>query len=106
MKTTANAESAILILGESDPSDAVLADAERYAEVYVLARAVRDAASQYLIDAGRAEANAEQRLHRVTAHLRTHGSHASGLVGDPDPRAARRDALALFPQASVLLEAA
>ena len=106
MTTTARAERAILILGESDPSDAALADAERYAEVYVLARAVPDRDSQYLIDAGRAEANAQQRLRRVTAHLRTHGSHTSGLVGDPDPHAARRDALALFPQASVLLEAA
>lgn len=46
MRTTARAERAILILGESDPSDAALADAERYGEAYVLARAVPDKESQ------------------------------------------------------------
>ena len=106
MKRTQKAERSILILGGSDPSDAALAEAEGYAEVYVLARAVPEDGSQYLIDAGRAEANAQQRLRRVTGHLHTRGRHASGLVGDPDPLAAQRDALALFPQPSVLLEAA
>jgi hypothetical protein len=40
MKTTSKSERAILILGEHDPSDATLARAGAYAEVYVLARAV------------------------------------------------------------------
>ena len=97
---------AILILGGSDPSAAALADAERYAEVYVLARAVPDGQSQYLIDAGRAEADAQGRLRRVAAHLRARGTWTSGVVGDADAHAARRDATALFPQPSVLLEAA
>ena len=106
MTKTPQPERAILILGDTDPSDAALADAERYAEVYVLARAVPDNRSQYLIDAGRAEANAQRRLRRVAARLRAHGSHATGLVGDADETAARRDAIALFPQPSVLLQVA
>lgn len=106
MTTTPQPERAILILGGRDPSGATLADTERYAEVYVLARAVPDRDSQYVIDAGRAEANAQRRLRRVAAHLRASDSRTSGLVGDADPHAARRDAIALFPQASVLLEVA
>jgi len=106
MQTTATPERAILILGATDPSEAALADAAGYAEVFVLARAVPDGDSPYLIDAGRAEANAERRLRRATTDLRLRGSEASGLVGDPDLEAARRDAVALFPQPSVLLEAA
>jgi len=106
MRTTAKTERAILILGATDPSGAALAEAEGYAEVFVLARAVPDSESRYLIDAGRAETNAQRRLRRVTTHLRARGSQASGLVGDRDPQAARRDAIALFPKPSVLLEAA
>lgn len=106
MNATTPPQRAILIIGSSDPSDAALAEAERYAEVYVLARAVPDGASPYVIDTGRAEANAKRRLRRVAAHLRARGSRARGLVGDPDRGAARRDALALFPQPSVVLEAA
>jgi hypothetical protein len=59
-----------------------------------------------VIDADRAEASAQRQLRRVTAELRRRGSHASGLVGDSDRHAARRDALALFPKPSAVLEAA
>jgi hypothetical protein len=106
MKPTPHPDRAILILGEREPSHAALADAERYAEVYVLARAVHNRDSHYLIDDGRAEADARGRLQHVAAHLRARGCRTRGLVGDADAQAARRDAMALFPQPSVLLEVA
>ena len=97
---------AILVLGDTQPSAAVLADAGRHAEVYVLARAVPQAGSRLVIDDGDAETRAAQRLRDVVERLRGEGSRATGTVGAPDALAARRDAVALFPPADTLLEAA
>lgn len=99
-------KSVILILGDTDPSEAHLAEAARYGEVFVLARAVPDAGTRYVVDDELADRRARLRLGRAAAHLRASGVRVSGLVGDPDARAARRDAVALFPQASALLQAA
>lgn len=97
---------AILVIGDQQPTHALLNHVGQHEEVFVLARAVPDQGSRFLIDSGRAHAAAQRQLANVIDQLRARGSHARGLVGDPDPSAARRDALALFPHATTLLEAA
>jgi hypothetical protein len=97
---------AILVLGDREPPAAVLAEAGRHTEVYVLARAVPEAGSRFVIDVGDAETRATVRLRDVTERLRAGGSRATGTVGAADTHAARRDAVALFPPADTLLEAA
>jgi hypothetical protein len=99
-------ERAILILGDADAPDTVLDEARRYGEVFVVARAVPDPASRYVIDDELAHRRARQRLRQVAARLTAGGTRVSGIVGDADARAARRDSRALFPRASALLEAA
>ncbi|HSP70792.1 MAG TPA: hypothetical protein VLN26_00380 [Gaiellaceae bacterium] len=102
----ASGERAILVVGEQPPEEALLAEAGRYAEVFVLARTVPVHRSRYLVDADRGYAEARGRLNAVVRQLTDRGTRSSGLVGDEDARAARRDAIALFPAAQVLLEAA
>jgi hypothetical protein len=97
---------AILVLGDTQPAAALLAEAGRHAEVYVLARAVPEAGSRFVIDVGNAEMRASVRLRDVVERLRGSGIHAAGTVGAADEHAARRDAVALFPPAGTLLEAA
>jgi hypothetical protein len=97
---------AILVIGDAQPTETLLSRAAQYAEVFVLARAIPDRNSRFVIDADRAHVAAQGQLARVITQLRGRGTRAHGLIGDADPRAARRDALALFPQAGTLLEAA
>ena len=97
---------AILVLGNTQPPAAVLAEAGRHAEVYVLARAVPEAGSRFVIDVGNAEMRATERLRDVVERLRGGGIRATGAVGAADAHAARRDAVALFPPADTVLEAA
>jgi len=97
---------AILVLGHTQPPAVVLAEAGRHAEVFVLARAVPDETSQFLIDVGHAETRATERLRDVVEQLRASGTRSTGMVGAADARAARQDAIALFPPADTLLEAA
>ncbi len=100
------ARRAILILGSDPLAETSLAQACGFAEVFVLARAVPDRNSRYVVDADQAQRCAQGRLEQAANRLRNGGARVAGIVGDPHPTAARRDALALFPQADVVLEAA
>ena len=102
MQTT----SAILILGDHELHAADLDEAASFEEVFVLARAVPAAGSRYVVDDDVAYARAARRLRDAAAGLRSRGTRVSGVVGDGDVSTARRDAVALFPRATVLLEAA
>jgi hypothetical protein len=97
---------AILILGDAPASELAVDDVRGYDEVFVFARAVPDVRSRYVIDDELAQRRARQRLQDVAARLAASGAQVSGLVGDADSRAARRDALALFPRAAALIDAA
>ena len=97
---------AIIVLGVGAPAEAVLAEAGRFANVFVFARALPTDGSRYLVDTGRAEARAGDRLRAVVSDLRGRGINSRGVVGDADRDAARRDAVALFPGARVMFEAA
>lgn len=94
---------AIIVIGAEDPAEAILAAAERYDEVFVLARAVPDASDRWVVDGDRAEDAARARLARTLARLRGHGVRALGAVTDADAVAARADARALFPAAEAVL---
>ncbi|HZR96278.1 MAG TPA: hypothetical protein VFA56_11320 [Gaiellaceae bacterium] len=97
---------AILVLGDAPLSEASFEEAATYAEVFVLARAVPDRAASFVVDDELADRRARQRLRQVAARLATRGTRVRGHVGTADADAARRDALALFPQPSMVLEAA
>lgn len=94
---------AIIVVGGEDPAEATLAEAERYDEVFVLARAVPDAHDRWVIDDDRAEDVARARLARTLARLRAQSVRALGAVTDAPVVAARADARALFPAAEAIL---
>jgi DNA-binding LacI/PurR family transcriptional regulator len=93
---------AIVIVGGEDPSDATLARAEQFDEVFVVARAVPDPAHRWIVDDDLSEESGRARLGRALARLRAHGVRASGVLGDAGAAAARADARALFPGARIL----
>ena len=93
---------AIIVIGAEEPAEALLVDAERYDEVFVIARAVPDAGDRWVIDGRAVERAASGRLARVVARLKAHGVRAFGTVGDENARAAGEDAHALFPSAAIL----
>ena len=93
---------AIIVIGAEEPAEALLVDAERYDEVFVIARAVPDAGDRWVIDGRAVERAARGRLARVVARLKAHGVRAFGTVGDEKARAAGEDAHALFPSAAIL----
>ena len=91
--------SAILLLGWDGPSEETLHAVEQFDEVFVVERAVPDPADQYVVDEERAYADATRRLATVLARLHADAVEATGIVGDPDPESAVRDARAIFPDA-------
>ena len=95
-----NARAAILVLGRDGPSDETLQTVERFDEVFVVERAVPDPADRYIVDEERAYADARRRLVTVLARLHADAVEATGIVGDPDPQSAVRDARAIFPGAA------
>ena len=94
-----NTRSAVIVIGADDPSEATLAEAARYDEVFVLARTIPDPSDRWVVDDERAEAAARARLARVLAGLRARGVRAAGALGDEDAASARDDARAAFPAA-------
>ena len=88
---------AILVIGHEEPTDGTFEALERYDDVFVVARAVKDASERWVIDDDRNRASAGRRLERTIGRLRAHGVRAVGVVGDENAAAARADALALFP---------
>ena len=92
----------IVIIGADDPSDALLARAAQFDEVFVVARAVPDPAHRWVVDDDRSEAAGRARLGRAVARLRVRGVRVSGVLGDAAAAAARGDARALFPRAEIL----
>lgn len=88
---------AVIVIGAEDAAEATLAEAERYDEVFVLARAVPDTHDRWVIDGDRAEHAARARLARALTRLRAHGVRALGAVTDAPALAAGDDARALFP---------
>lgn len=97
---------AVLVVGGDEPGKEVVARASRYDEVFVVGSATPARTSRFFVDEERAEASARRRLARVVERLRAEGVVARGAVGDPRPAAARRDALALCPNATAVVEAA
>ena len=93
---------AIIVIGDEDPAEATFEEAERYDEVFVIARAVADPSDRWLIDDNRNQARALARLTRALARLRAHGVRAFGTVGDENAGAAQSDARALFPAAEAI----
>jgi hypothetical protein len=98
-----NRHRAIIVIGRDDPTEATLMEAQRYDEVFVIARAVADPNDRWLIDDDRNDARANARLTRALARLRAHGVRALGTLGDEDAAAARTDARALFSGAQAIL---
>ncbi len=93
---------AIIVIGDEDPAEATFEEAERYDEVFVIARAVADPRDRWLIDDDRNRACARVRLTLALVRLREHGVRAFGTVGDENAAAARNDARALFPDAEAI----
>ena len=93
---------AIIVIGDEDPAEAAFEEAERYDEVFVIARAVADPRDRWLIDERRNRARALARLTRALARLRAHSVRAFGAIGDENAAAARNDARALFPAAEAV----
>jgi hypothetical protein len=102
MEMTSNPHRAIVVIGADEPTEATLAEAEQYEEVFVIARTVPDRGDRWVVDDDRAEAAARRRLARVLTRLRAHGVRALGAVGDEDAAAARDDARAAFPAAAAI----
>jgi hypothetical protein len=98
-----NPHRAIIVIGGEDPAEATFVEAQRYDEVFVLARAVADPDDRWLIDDDRNHARANARLTRALARLRALGVRALGAVGDENAAAARNDARALFHAAEAIL---
>lgn len=92
---------AIIVFGGEDAGEATLAAAERYDEVFIIARALPDANDHRVINGDRAENAARGRLTRALARLRAHGVRALGMIGDENAAAARADVRALFPTAAI-----
>jgi hypothetical protein len=97
-----NTRSAVIVIGAEDPSEATLAEAARYDEIFVLARTIPDPRDRWVVDDERAEAAARARLARVLAGLRARGVRAAGAIGDEDAASARDDVRAAFPAAVAL----
>ena len=100
-----NTRSAILLLGRDSPSDETLNAVEQFDEVFVVERAVPDPADQYVVDEERAYADATRRLATVLQRLHADAVEATGIVSDPDPESAVRDARAIFPDADEVVRA-
>lgn len=98
-----NAHRAIIVLGGEDPAEATFEEAQRYDEVFVVARAVADPHERWLTDDDRNRARAHARLTRALARLRAHGVRALGAIGDENAAAAQSDARALFAGAEAIL---
>ena len=98
-----NSHRAIIVIGHEHPAEATFDEAERYDEVFVIARAVPDPRDRWLVDDDRNRARALTRLTRALARLRAHGVRTFGAVGDENAAAARNDACALFPAAEAIL---
>jgi hypothetical protein len=97
-----NLHRAVIVVGREGPSEATLAQAEQYDEVFVIARAVPNPSARWVIDDDRSRDEARERLNCVLGKLRERGVHARGGVGDASATAARDDAAALFPAAHTL----
>ena len=98
-----NPHRAIIVIGGEDPAEPTLMEAQRYDEVFVLARAVADPNDRWLVDDDRSHARANARLARALARLRTLGVRAFGMVGDENATAAQNDARAIVPTAEAIL---
>jgi hypothetical protein len=98
-----NAHRAIIVIGGEDPADAMFVEAQRYDEVFVIARAVADPRDRWLTDDDRNLARAHARLDRALVRLRANGVRALGGIGDENAAAARDDARALFAGAEAIL---
>jgi hypothetical protein len=98
-----NPHRAIVVIGHEDPAEATFMEAQRYEEVFVIARAVADPDERWLIDETRNRARADARLTRALARLHAVGVRALGAVGDENAAAARNDGRALFPAAEAIL---
>jgi hypothetical protein len=91
------------VIGRDDPAETTFEEAQRYDEVFVIARAVADPGDRWLIDDDRNRVRANDRLTRALARLRARGVRALGAIGDEDAAAARNDARALFPASEAVL---
>ena len=100
--TSSDTQRAIIVIGAEEPSESTLRTAERYDEVFVVARAVPDRRDRWVVDDERAEAAARARLARVVTLLRGRGVRALGAIGDEDAASARGDARAAFPAAAAI----
>ena len=99
---SSNPHRAIMVIGNEDPPEAVFREAEQYDEVFVIARAVAMPGDRWVIDGDAARSVARARLQRALRRLRSLGVRALGAVGDENAAAARSDARAVFPAATVL----
>jgi len=75
---TSDPHRAIIVIGAEEPTEALLSEAERYEEVFVVARRVPDPGDRWVVDDDRAEAAARGRLARAVARLRGRGVRAVG----------------------------
>jgi hypothetical protein len=97
-----NPHRAIIVIGRDDPAEPTFTEAQRYDEVFVVARAVADPDDRWLIDDDRNRVRANDRLTRALARLRVRGVRALGAIGDEDAAAARNDARAFFSGADAI----
>jgi hypothetical protein len=93
---------AIMIIGGEEPADATYEQADHFDELFVVARAIPEETSRWVVDDERSAAAARERLRRTLARLRARGVRASGTVGDANAARACADARALFSAAAVL----
>jgi hypothetical protein len=100
---SSNPHRAIIVIGDEDPAEATLEEAEPDDEVFVIARALADPRDRWLIDDDRNRARALTRLTPALARLRARGVRTFGTVGDENAAAARNDARALFAAAEAIL---
>ncbi len=99
---TESSDRAIIIIGGEELSEATLARAAQFDEVFVVARAVPDPGDRWVVDDDHSEASGRARLRRATARLKARGVRAFGMLGDENQAAARADARALYPAAPIL----
>ena len=74
-------------------------------EVLVVAPALNPGLRRWFSDEDRARRDAKERAASSVQHLKRHGVHAEGRVGDPDPLLAIADALATFPADEIVIAA-